>query len=84
MKFADMIPVYNAREYATSAPRKAKINIIADPSRDLSENGWRCLFFSEGVIADAAPSPQAITIVDAIMIGLWLQRDKSKRPIEMI
>ena len=34
-----IIPVNNAREYATSAPRKAKINIIVEPSYDLSENG---------------------------------------------
>jgi len=39
MRLADMIPVYNAREYATNAPKKAKTNIIVDPSSDLSENG---------------------------------------------
>ena len=66
------------------APRKAKMNIIVEPSNDLSEKGYRCLFLREGVIADAAPSPHAITIVDAITIGLWLQRAMSKTPIEMI
>jgi hypothetical protein len=39
MRLADMIPVYNAREYATNAPKKAKTNIMVDPSSDLSENG---------------------------------------------
>ena len=37
-RFADTSPVYDAREYAASAPRKAKMNIIVDPSSDLSEN----------------------------------------------
>lgn len=36
---ADVIPVNNARAYETRAPKKAKTNIIAEPSNDLSENG---------------------------------------------
>lgn len=38
-RLVDMIPVDKAIAYESSAPKKAKTNIIAEPSNDLSENG---------------------------------------------
>ena len=38
-RLVEMIPVDKAMAYESIAPKKAKQNIIADPSNDLSENG---------------------------------------------